>query len=84
MDFEHKLLAIAQFHARLLAIHPFADGNGRLARQLLVQQSLDLLGAIDPSLLDRGAAYREALRGAIDDDDTDALADLIRRAVVGA
>lgn len=41
---EAKLIAIAAFHAKLLGIHPFVDGNGRLARALLMQQCLDLFG----------------------------------------
>src|SRR5262249_40551374 len=30
----HPLLVVAIFHVRFLAIHPFQDGNGRLARVL--------------------------------------------------
>ncbi len=30
----HPLLVVAVFHVRFLAIHPFQDGNGRLARVL--------------------------------------------------
>ena len=57
-----KLEAIARFHARLLVIHPFLDGNGRLARAILMQQCLDLFGVANMSLLDQGAGYYRALR----------------------
>jgi Fic family protein len=30
----HSLLVVAVFHVRFLAVHPFQDGNGRLARVL--------------------------------------------------
>ncbi|HBJ40606.1 MAG TPA: hypothetical protein DDZ20_07580, partial [Hyphomonas sp.] len=39
---DDKLRAISKFHARLLLIHPFLDGNGRVARAVLMQQCLDL------------------------------------------
>ena len=61
-----SLRSIAEFHARLLSIHPFLDGNGRVARALIVQQCIDLLGDVDPSLLDRGGAYVDAIREASD------------------
>jgi Fic family protein len=31
----HPLELAAKFHARLVTIHPFADGNGRMARLLM-------------------------------------------------
>jgi len=42
--FEDRLEAIASFHHRFLAIHPFLDANGRVARIILEQQVLELLG----------------------------------------
>jgi fido (protein-threonine AMPylation protein) len=77
---EVKRLALADFHARLLRIHPFADGNGRVARELLAQQALDLFGAFDPSRLDRGAQYYQALKEA-DRGNKGPLAALIGRAI---
>lgn len=42
-DDTEKILAIAQFHERFLSIHPFLDGNGRLARVIASIQYRDLL-----------------------------------------
>jgi fido (protein-threonine AMPylation protein) len=75
-----KLNAVAEFHHRLLALHPFLDGNGRVARTLLAQQCIDLFGRIDPALLDRGADYYLALQSA-DEGDLARLRDLIDRAI---
>jgi fido (protein-threonine AMPylation protein) len=44
LRFEDRLEAIASFHHRFLAIHPFLDANGRVARYILEQQILELLG----------------------------------------
>jgi len=63
-----KVLAVAKFHAALLLIHPFLDGNGRVARAVLMQQCLDLLGKADMSLLNKGADYYVALQAADQDD----------------
>lgn len=59
-----KLSAVAKFHAILLKIHPFLDGNGRTARAILMQQCLDLFGRANMSLLNRGQEYYSALRAA--------------------
>lgn len=59
-----KLSAVASFHANLLKIHPFLDGNGRTARAILMQQCLDLFGRANMSLLNRGRDYYSALRAA--------------------
>ena len=63
-----KLEAIARFHAKLLVIHPFLDGNGRLARALMMQQCLDWFGVANMSLLDQGTGYYRALASADKDD----------------
>jgi Fic family protein len=59
-----KLNAIAVFHAKFLLIHPFLDGNGRVARALLMQQCLDLFDKADMSLMNKGAEYYAALQAA--------------------
>jgi len=59
-----KLQAIAMFHAKFLLIHPFLDGNGRVARAILMQQCLGLFGKADMSLMGKGADYYSALQSA--------------------
>ena len=75
-----KLEAIAVFFHGLLFIHPFGDGNGRVARSLLMQQCLELFGHVDMSLFNRGVEYYEALQSA-DDGNLEPLKQLVRRAV---
>lgn len=65
-----KLLAVAEFTVDFLAIHPFSDGNGRMARVL----STYLLEAaefrfarfysLDSVILDRHEEYHRCLRAA--------------------
>ncbi len=60
----HPILQAAYAHHGLSAVHPFADGNGRVARALA---SLYLLRAAGVPLLvyaDQKAGYLEALRAA--------------------
>jgi fido (protein-threonine AMPylation protein) len=78
---EERLRSIATFHAVLLSIHPFLDGNGRAARALLYQQLIDLFGSVDVSLFDHGVRYYRALRKA-DQGDPSALAGLLARSIV--
>lgn len=64
-DQPEKILAIAQFHERFLSIHPFLDGNGRLARVIASIQYRDLLDqhiAFDE--IENRAEYYEALQSA--------------------
>jgi fido (protein-threonine AMPylation protein) len=75
--------ALARFFHNFLAVHPFIDGNGRLARALLSLQARDLFGLNEDLLLDRGAAYYQALKMA-DTDDYSALESLIQMAIEGA
>jgi hypothetical protein len=77
-----KLEALARFHAQILLIHPFLDGNGRVARAILMQQCLDLFGRAEMSLMKKGADYYEALRSA-DRGDLAELALLIETIVYG-
>ena len=79
---ETKFVAIARFHHRFLAIHPFLDGNGRTARALLLQQCVDTFGRVDMSRLDRGIEYQAAITAA-DDGDMRSLADLIAVLIEG-
>jgi hypothetical protein len=77
-----KLAAIARFHAELLRIHPFIDGNGRVGRAILVQQCIDLLGQADDRLFDNGVVYQRAVREAMLGKPAD-LSKLIERIVHG-
>lgn len=77
-----KLEKVARFHASLLRIHPFSDGNGRVARAMLMQQCLDLFGRADMTLMKKGAEYYQALQAA-DAGDHTALAALIDPVVQG-
>jgi fido (protein-threonine AMPylation protein) len=81
-DAPKKLTAMAGFHAGLLLIHPFFDGNGRVARAILMQQCLDLFGRAEMSLMNKGADYYLALQKADEGDYTN-LAALIRPIVTG-
>lgn len=72
-----KVEAIASFHANFLRIHPFLDGNGRVARFLLMQLCLDLFGVADMGVFDKGAEYFAALKNA-DNNDLTFLEELIK------
>lgn len=56
--------SIARFFHRLVWIHPFIDGNGRVARAILALQARELLGLLEDPVLDHGAEYYLALREA--------------------
>lgn len=58
------IAAIARFFQRLVWIHPFVDGNGRLAQAILALQARELLGLLEDPILDRGAPYYIALQEA--------------------
>lgn len=60
---EDRLHAVADFHHKLVSIHPFLDGNGILARLLSAQQLRELLGT-DVTLVERDPEYIDALRSA--------------------
>ena len=74
---DDRLLTVAQFHAALLVIHPFVDGNGRMARAILMQQFLDLFGHANLSLMEQGAGYYRALASA-DNGDARPLANVLK------
>ena len=73
----HPLLIAAQFHHRFINIHPFGDGNGRLARLFT---NLILMRSGYPPIIIRGqdrAAYFNALNSARAKDDITDLALLL-------
>ncbi len=57
---EYKAEVLAFYHASFLAIHPFADGNGRVARAVLDFQTRRLLGHSFSQRIERDE-YIEAL-----------------------
>jgi fido (protein-threonine AMPylation protein) len=59
-----KLKRIVSFHYEFLRIHPFLDGNGRLARLILEQQARELLNIERRIVLEDSVAYFEALQKA--------------------
>ena len=55
---------MAKFHHDLLSIHPFADGNGAVARTLLSMQLRTLVGDTKPLVLTERRRYFDALQAA--------------------
>jgi len=63
-DQPKKIDRIVFFHHEFLRIHPFLDGNGRLARLIMEQQARELLNIERRVILEDSAAYFEALQKA--------------------
>lgn len=64
-DADLVLDALVELHHRFVSIHPFLDGNGRVARALLDQAARELLARpVGPGLTAEPAAYFAALRAA--------------------
>ena len=62
---EMRIEAIATFHHQLLLIHPFLDGNGRLARAVLQQQIIELLNRhLSANFTDEREEYIDCLMSA--------------------
>ncbi|GEM_PF-874970 len=59
-----RLDEITRFHHEFLKIHPFVDGNGRMARFLLAQQAKELLGIERRVIVEDRIPYFEALQQA--------------------
>ena len=67
---DHEVIAsaVATFHYEFLRIHPFLDGNGRVARALLRQQMLELLGVDAYNIFaDKPTEYYKSLQAANND-----------------
>ncbi|MER8734253.1 Fic family protein [Mesorhizobium sp. M1227] len=79
---DEQMDAIARLFHGILYVHPFLDGNGRVARSILMQQCLDRFGHVDMSRLDRGVPYYMSLQTA-DRGDFAPLKALILKAVTG-
>jgi len=74
--------AISKFHHGLVMIHPFLDGNGRLARYILMLQASELLGIERWITLEDKNSYFKALRQA-DVGDFSALISVVTQAIYG-
>ena len=73
---EAVIAALAELHHGFLKIHPFLDGNGRVARVILDQAARELLfQGIGPDFTSNPEAYFAALRDA----DSGNLAPLVER-----
>jgi len=68
LDADHVTSAVASFHHRFLEIHPYPDGNGRVARAILDLQVRNFALAGSPLRLKSHAEYYLALRAADDGD----------------
>lgn len=74
--------ALADFHHRFVSIHPFLDGNGRVARVLTDQAASELLGVrVSSELVSDPTEYLAGLREA-DLGDPSRLKQLIRAALI--
>jgi fido (protein-threonine AMPylation protein) len=56
-----KIQRIVKFHNDFLSIHPFLDGNGRVARFLLNQQATELLNIREEVIIEDRPSYYDAL-----------------------
>lgn len=77
-----KLAAITKFHHRFLSIHPFVDGNGRIARFLLTQHARELFDQKRRVYIDDRHPYFQALSAA-DQGNYSALEAQISQAIFG-
>lgn len=77
-----KVSAISRFHHQFLKIHPFLDGNGRIARFLLSQQASELLHQHRRIVIEDRRPYFDALADA-DQGKLTALETFITQAIFG-
>ena len=62
---EEIIKELTIFHHRFVSIHPFLDGNGRVARSILQQQALELLErSLNSTFASKPESYFDALREA--------------------
>jgi fido (protein-threonine AMPylation protein) len=79
---EEIISKMAEFHHQFLKIHPFLDGNGRLARFLLMQQTSELLNHARRIVIEDRKPYFDALALA-EEGDMSALQAIITQAIFG-
>lgn len=81
-DLESVISSIAAFHYEFLRIHPFLDGNGRVARALLRQQVIELVNVDVPSVFAaKPNEYYESLKCA-NSNDLGPLTKLLKSSIV--
>ncbi len=71
-DIKHVCDFLAEVHYQFIRVHPFNDGNGRIARVLVDQLSLSLgyipvLAGFPRTNADKKSAYHAAIQGCIGD-----------------
>lgn len=81
-DEARKMKALVAFHHEFLRIHPFLDGNGRIARIVFEQQARELLGANRRVTLNDSQAYFDAIQAAHDGDFSQ-LTKILTQAILG-
>jgi fido (protein-threonine AMPylation protein) len=77
-----KITAMTKFHHSFVSIHPFTDGNGRIARFLLSQQARELLHHMSDVVIEDRRPYLDALASA-DSGDYAALEEVVTQAILG-
>lgn len=77
-----KVNGIAKFHNDFLAIHPFLDGNGRVARFILNQQVSELLNVQRRTIIEDRPSYYNALTEA-QNGNLEPLIQIITQAIFG-
>lgn len=80
---QQKVGEITRFHHQFLKIHPFMDGNGRIARFLLAQQATELLNQRRRIVIEDRRPYFDALTEA-DNGNYSNLEALVTQAIYGA
>lgn len=81
-DKEKIITEITKFHHSFLSIHPFLDGNGRVARFILSQQVAELLGVNKQIILEDRQPYLTALTR-MDNGDIEDLKIVLIQAIYG-
>jgi len=79
---EARIAAITKFHHQFVSVHPFTDGNGRIAQFLLSQQARELLDTKRRIVIEDRRTYFDALAQA-DSGDYSALKSLVTQAITG-
>jgi fido (protein-threonine AMPylation protein) len=74
--------ALTSFHHRFLTLHPFLDGNGRVARFILSQQAAELLKINKQIILEDRTPYLKSLMTA-DKGDLSELETVLTQAIYG-